>query len=277
MMRKRLLVLLLILFITLCSSCKKQNSDFVDISFDFQNHLKETYPFIGQHVQIKLFEKSQLKNSQYKELYDKYSHLDFQKIIVLNDKKAMPLVVQFNSTQSASDAYINFGELYFQYNNCICLDINISYYFLMNKNNAEDFKDILIKCESLPNYIFESRDHKKISGLSFSKYSTILLLYPVAAEIGVASLYGHSGLSRVVIPSRRIGSYAFWDANFDIVYIDYNIDYIDECAFNKGNILIYLGEKPKHWPDNFACGDAKVYWGNEFYWDGKDFIIKWPE
>ena len=75
MKRKRLLVLLLILFITLCSSCKKQNSDFVDISFNFENHLKETYPFIGQHVQIKLFEKSQLKNSQYKELYNKYSHL----------------------------------------------------------------------------------------------------------------------------------------------------------------------------------------------------------
>ena len=82
-MRKRLLVLLLILFITLCSSCKKQNADFVDISFDFESHLKETYPFIGQHVQIKLFEKKQLKNSEYKELYNKYSHLDFQKIIVL--------------------------------------------------------------------------------------------------------------------------------------------------------------------------------------------------
>ena len=58
---------------------------------------------------------------------------------------------------------------YFQYNNCICLDINISYYFLMNNKNAEDFKDILIKCESLPYYSFNTKDYKKITGFENSK------------------------------------------------------------------------------------------------------------
>ena len=91
--------------------------------------------------------------------------------------------------------------------------------------------------------------------------------------------FSKSGLKRVRLPEmlNHIGTEAFGDCpNLEYVTIPAGVKYIGSSAFNKGNIYCDLESRPEGWKEDFASGDAKVYWKGQWSYNenGEPYILE---
>lgn len=266
-----------LLIITSCSCTKPSDDDYVNLSNKYNELLDLVYyhKLVSSDVSFELFDKNSLKNSKYSEIYERYSHLDYKNIIIMLADEPIPLILEFGSTQKANEAYINFGSLYFQYKNCIAFDTNISYCFMQKNEGNEEFDDCCLIITAATPKTTRFNDLIKIGGLCWGNGTRVKTLYiQDVNEVAPLAFYSYKKLTDVyILDTYRIGSYAFYNSSVETIYIGPETEYIDEYAFNSGNIFINFASKPEHWPDNFACENAKVYWSNNFYIDSEGNII----
>lgn len=279
MFKKIFLIIISIIVIFGCSSCKGDNNDYIDISKNFEDKVVMIYrTYDLGHSSLSLVEKSKLSDDEYKFYKEHYSHVDFINMILIEYDFSKPFAIQFESIEKANEAFIYFGNNYFQHANCIFLDINVSYEFIYNVERNNNLNGIHLKFNDTYPWVKIEKDIYKVSGLS-GKYQQNLeriILNKSVIEVAPYAFYNCSKLCEAYLIVKRIGDYAFYDCPLTRVEISSTVEYIGENAFNSGDIFVFHESKPNSWPDNFATGDAKVYWLPDFEIDanGRPYIPK---
>lgn len=266
-MKKIFMLFILLMIMFTCNSCKKNSDEYIDLSNNFDSKITSIYRRYNLgYSSLILIEKDKINAEDYLEYKNKYVHVDFVNLILIEDDYSKVFAVEFESNEKANKAYVYFGNLYFQHNNCLFLDINIAYEFIYKVENNDYMNNIQIRLNESYPYIKIDKNINKISGQS-GKYSTkltrIILGYSVYEIAPYAFIECHD-LKEANICSNRIGEYAFYGCPLEKVLLVNEVSYIGENAFTSGNIFICKYYKPENWPDNFVSGNAKVYWITEF-------------
>ena len=115
--------------------------------------------------------------------------------------------------------------------------------------------------KTIENYVFIN--NKYIEKVSFN--SRLI-------SIGIGVFKNCSNLKEVKlnIGIESIGAYAFYNCNkIEYIIIPENVKFINKKAFNYGNIYCSERSRPNDWDEEFATGDAKVYWKGEWEYNSE--------
>lgn len=238
----------------------------------------------GESYKFVFLNKDTLSADEYDDCKAYYKNLpEFEEIVlVVSEEKDNYYIIIYKGELNAFIQYAgaDFLKSYYHFEDYVCADIGLPY-SLFGINSISDYFSISEKGNvllwiskevitregelTLPNEIkaltgsvFTNLAIKKIvcgSGLqrigmlTFSKHKTLedISLNDGLKEIGAKAFQGCKNLKQIVIPTsvQMIGLEAFTDT---IVYCE-------------------AESKPDGWADDFAVGNAKVYYANEWHYD----------
>ena len=298
-MKKRIIfIILMILLISVLSSCKKikkcnskGNEEFYCQIKHLEN--KEYVDYLLNTLSLKFNEKIELEYSSGSVFSEEDDYM-----YIFNYAGHCASCIGFTPESfydvmmaNCKDMKLFKWNFFFGGNYYVTKDI-ISYAILHGEPTK---KDKFLYYNNLPNdketYLvgYDYEEYLTISSLNIPSEATYIMSYAFVRDEYLTSVkcndslkyIGHMSFMQCLFLKhlelnyglKGIGTYAFKDCNIDYVVIPNSVVEIGSEAFTHGDIFCENFLKPKGWADDWAAKEAKVYWRSEWEYNSEGIPV----